>query len=93
MTRDVREAMSAIQTSQGATGDALHWLEQASESLAISTDCLVVLAEEDEGEDYAFAEDNDEEVHAANAGVKGTESAAVTEDGGRRGPAMGSRLG
>jgi len=36
MTRDVREAMTGIQTSQGQTSDALHRLEQASESLAIT---------------------------------------------------------
>jgi len=76
--------MTGIQTSQGQTSDALHRLEQASESLAITTDYLVVLAEEDEGDDDAFAEDEDEdeEVQAADAGVKGTESAASTEDGG-----------
>jgi uncharacterized coiled-coil DUF342 family protein len=89
MTRDVREAMTGIQTSQGQTSDALHRLEQASESLAITTDYLVVLAEEDEGDDDAFAEDEDEEVQAADAGVKGTESAASTGDGGAPGAGDG----
>jgi len=62
--------------------------------LAITTDYLVVLAEDNEGDDAAFAEDEDEddEVQAADAGVKGTESAASTGDAGRQGPAMGSRL-
>ena len=56
MTRDVRKAMTGIQTSQGQTSDALHRLEQASESLAITTDYLVVLAEEDEGDDEGKGE-------------------------------------
>jgi hypothetical protein len=45
-----------------------------------AADYLVVLAEE--GDDDAFAEDKDEEGQAADAGVKGPESAASTEDGG-----------
>ena len=89
MTRDVREAMTGIQTSQGQTSAALHRLEQASESLAITTDYLVVLAEEDEGDDDAFAEDEDEGVQAADAGVKGTESAASTEGDGAPGAGDG----
>ena len=78
MTRDVREAVTGIQASQGQTGQALQRLEQASASLAITTDYLVALAEEDEGEDEDFGED--EELQAADAGDEGTEPAASTED-------------
>src|SRR5437870_4485095 len=78
MTRDVREAVTGIQASQGQTGQALQRLEQASASLAITTDYLVALAEEDEGEDEDFGED--EELQAADAGDEATEPTANTED-------------
>jgi hypothetical protein len=48
MTREVRESMHGIQASQARTGDALHRLEEASESLTTTADYLVALAEEEQ---------------------------------------------
>src|SRR5205823_2599671 len=51
MTREVREAVTNLQKSQGKTSDALEALQQASQSLAINTDYLVAMAEENEMDD------------------------------------------
>jgi uncharacterized coiled-coil DUF342 family protein len=77
MTRDVREAVTGIHASQGQTSEALQRLEQASESLSITADYLVALAEEDDDEDFA----EDEEIQGADAADEGTEPADSTEDG------------
>jgi uncharacterized coiled-coil DUF342 family protein len=79
MTRDVREAVTGMQTSQGQTSEALQRLEQASEVLAITTDYLVALAEEDDDEAQDFGED--QELQAADAGDEGAKPSANTEDG------------
>jgi hypothetical protein len=60
MTREVREAVTGIQKSQGHTGEALERLEKASRSLSITADYLVALAEEDELE---ADEDEEEDIH------------------------------
>jgi chromosome segregation ATPase len=76
MTREVREATTSIQASQGHTIEALQRLEQASNSLSDTADYLVALAEEDldeafddedvldqdedEGEEFGGADDADE---------------------------------
>jgi hypothetical protein len=61
MTREVREGVAGIQKSQGHTGEALGRLERTSESLAITADYLVAIAEDDEevedDEDFADEED------------------------------------
>ena len=70
MTREVREAVTGIQASQGHTTEALQRLEQASESLSDTADYLVALAEEDHdaafddedlGDDAELDEDEDQD--------------------------------
>ncbi len=57
MTREVRETVAGIHAGQGQTSEALQRLERASDSLAMTADYLVALAEEDTDTD----EDIDEE--------------------------------
>jgi uncharacterized coiled-coil protein SlyX len=60
MTREVREGVTGIQKSQSHAGDALERLERASESLAITADYLVAIAEDDDDEDdESYADDED----------------------------------
>ena len=56
MTREVREAVTGIQASQGHTTEALQRLQQASELLSDTADYLVALAEEDH--DTAFDDED-----------------------------------
>jgi hypothetical protein len=62
MTREVREATTSIQASQGRTTEALQRLEQASNSLSYTADYLVALSEEelDEAFDDEDVVDDDE---------------------------------
>jgi hypothetical protein len=62
MTCEVREGVGGIQKAQGHTGEALERLERASESLAMTTDYLVAIAEEDEDgeDDERFGDDADD---------------------------------
>jgi predicted nucleic acid-binding Zn-ribbon protein len=64
MTREVREGVAGIQKSEGLTAEALERLERASESLAITTDYLVAIGEEDEEaeDDEGFADEGEEDL-------------------------------
>jgi Zc3h12a-like Ribonuclease NYN domain len=76
MTREVREAVTTLQKSQGQTSEALQRLEQTSASLEMTTDYLVALAEEDDADD----EDDDDETldeEQANAAAGDDDDAAV----------------
>jgi len=74
MTREVREAVTTLQKSQGQTSETLQRLEQTSASLEMTTDYLVALAEEDDADDEDDDENLDEE--QANA-AEGDDDAAV----------------
>jgi len=70
MTREVRESVTGVQTSQRQASETLERLEKASESLAFTTDYLVALSEEEDDEEDTEDEDLDsEEELSAEAGV------------------------
>jgi len=81
MTREVREVVTGIQKSQGHTSETLERLEQASQSLALTTDYLVAIAEEDEDEDLDAELAPADEEDAKDAADEATESADGVEDG------------
>lgn len=85
MTREVREVVTGIQKSQGHTSETLERLEQASQSLALTTDYLVEIAEEDEDEDLDAELAPADEEDAKDAADEATESADGVEDGTHRG--------
>jgi hypothetical protein len=80
MTREVREGVGGIQKAQGHTGEALERLERASESLAMTTEYLVAIAEEDEdGEDNEGFGDDDDDV--ADTALEVVANDADADDG------------
>lgn len=83
MTREVREAVTGIQKSQGHAGDALERLERASESLAITADYLVAMAEADEDFDDG---ERDPGVETADVGHDAADG--DNDDGAADGPPM-----
>ncbi len=89
MTRDVREAMTGIQTSLGQTSDALLRLEQASESLAITTDHLVALAEE---ATKIRTSTETRTFRARSPATRGSNRSAAPTMARCEGPGMGSRV-
>jgi hypothetical protein len=70
MTREVRESVTGVQASQRQAGETLERLEKASESLAMTTDYLVALAEEDDDED----DEDQDEAQAEDAAVEDIEA-------------------
>jgi len=84
MTREVREGVAGIQKSQGHTGEALERLERASESLTITTDYLVAIAEEDKDEedDEGLADPDDEA--GGDAALEGADDDVDGTDEGSR---------
>lgn len=78
MTREVRESVTGVQASQRQAGETLERLERASESLTLTADYLVALAEDDheleddqdEGEDF----EQDDEAEATGEAHEGVES-------------------
>jgi hypothetical protein len=80
MTREVREGVAGIQKSEDHSSEALERLERASESLAMTTDYLLAIAEEDE-EDEDEDEDEDGSVYEGEADL--ADSALEVVDGGR----------
>ncbi len=84
MTREVRETVAGIQAGQGQTSEALQRLERASDSLAMTADYLVALAEEDTDTD----EDVDEPIEGAEGSGDDAESELGEETDGTRGEAQ-----
>lgn len=76
MTREVREGVAGIQKSQDHAGEAMERLERATETLAITPDYLVAIAEEDdEGEDDVDLADDAADDTALEVGDGGDDTA------------------
>jgi hypothetical protein len=86
MTREVRESVTGVQTSQRQASETLERLEKASESLAFTTDYLVALSEEDDEEDAEDEDLDSEKELSAEAGVDAEHTASIAAGDAQTGP-------